>query len=652
MESRPACACGTAMVNAARIRAYAMMGFPEILSKKIKLFLHTSFDTYDGARLELPQIYQVNIVPQPRGPAQYGPLTASEQARSYLFNVDGKLTLGDVRLVFSVPWWERHPAAYGVTGQIIREDLPEDTAQDPMTGELACPDEPPYDDPNDLCYDKARRRDSRYDWYDRYAFAEYKNKLADNRFQLSLKGFGVWTTHRMPLENFFPGQPALENGFSYKANWDSYRVGGALDTETRLTDSLGLLVGGEAFYDWLPDRTPNSLQGAGTEIVVFAPVDVSLLPLPCPLRPDGLGGAEFIPGCPTTQIFESNRTTLSTYGDLQWKLTKDVAVDGGARFQVAPEGMGNLPYDPVTLFSGAAVWNFTENWHLKGTYAQGFRPPVFNNTHSGAGSANIAGDPDILVERSNAVQGEVNARLFRGQGALRELSVRADYSYTVLSDLIEIRRETRYQNAGERGIHSAEFLGKAYVNGGHRFELSYTWLRMASEDVGLFRSLPEHWFQAQTVFNAVDDKLFFWTRYRVVGSLEDPNQLVEYRDLAYDEFGQPYNVQTGAMGPLFVAPHETVMDHLPASGRLSAGVIYMPWPKFETELSVQNALNERSYFPDLPYNLAPTVRPVAAGAIRLLGQRDRYLSVLANDSAIRPHVRGDRVGGPADGLRR
>jgi 2-polyprenyl-6-methoxyphenol hydroxylase-like FAD-dependent oxidoreductase len=69
---------------------------------------------------------------------------------------------------------------------------------------------------------------------------------------------------------------------------------------------------------------------------------------------------------------------------------------------------------------------------------------------------------------------------------------------------------------------------------------------------------------------------------RVIGSLEDPNQIVEYRDMAYDELGRPYNVVTGAMGPFSAESHAAVLDHLPASRRLSAGFLYWPWPEVES----------------------------------------------------------------------
>ncbi len=593
------------------LRTYLMVGVPKILSRKVKLFLHGSFETYQGPKTELPQLYLTSLLPNPRGPTTYGPLTASEQARSYMADIDGKLTLGDFKLTVSAPWGRRYYPIGGLTGRVVLEDLPEDDAVDPVTGEPACPDDGMDADPTDVCYDKAgNSRHHIYNWWDQYGVGEYKRRFAGNRFGMSIKGYGERFSRDVQASNAFSPQPLLEGGAQIKLNLTSYRVGSAADFDLRAADSVRILFGGESFYEWLPDRTTGSRQGAGAEATFRGPADLSRLPLNCPIRPDGMGGTEFVPGCPTTSVFETDRATVATYGDVQWSITDDLAIDGGARLQAAPASLGNLSYDPEALFSGAAVYQFAENWYLKANYAEGFRAPVFNNTQTNVNSTNLVGDPDISVERSQAVQGEVNARLFRGRGALRELGLRADYSYTWLTDLIQVVG-SRYLNTGERGIHSAELLAKAYLNGGHRLELAYTWMQVATDDLGLFRALPEHWYHLGAVFNAIDDRLAFWTRLRIIGSMEDPNQLVEYRDLAYDEFGRPYDQVTGAMGPIAVPSHDAVFDHLPASGRLSAGFLYWPWEKMEIEAAIHNAFNERAYHPDVFYTLAPQIERLA-----------------------------------------
>src|SRR5690606_23967305 len=101
-----------------------------------------------------------------------------------------------------------------------------------------------------------------------------------------------------------------------------------------------------------------------------------------------------------------------------------------------------------------------------------------------------------------------------------------------------------YSNSGDRGIASAEFLGKLYVQGGHRLELGYTWMHVSTADRGIIKSLPEHWFNLAAVFNLVSDRLTGTTNVRVVGAAEDPNRLVEYRGSSYDAAGTPMNPVT------------------------------------------------------------------------------------------------------------
>jgi len=97
--------------------------------------------------------------------------------------------------------------------------------------------------------------------------------------------------------------------------------------------------------------------------------------------------------------------------------------------------------------------------------------------------------PELTVETSDAAQVEVNARIWKGERRIRELSFRIDGSYTRINNQIQITAGN-YVNSGERGLASAEFLGKLYVQGGHRIELGYTWLRADTSDRGRLRNLP------------------------------------------------------------------------------------------------------------------------------------------------------------------
>ena len=95
----------------------------------------------------------------------------------------------------------------------------------------------------------------------------------------------------------------------------------------------------------------------------------------------------------------------------------------------------------------------------------------------------IGGNPDLSVETSDAAQAEVNARIWKGERRIRELSFRVDASYTRIDNLIQVT-QGKYSNSGECGIASLELLAKLYVQGNHRLELGYTYLRVDTSDTG------------------------------------------------------------------------------------------------------------------------------------------------------------------------
>jgi outer membrane receptor protein involved in Fe transport len=246
------------------------------------------------------------------------------------------------------------------------------------------------------------------------------------------------------------------------------------------------------------------------------------------------------------------------------------------------------------------VWNFIPNWHLKLNYAQGFRPPVFNNTTSNGVGLQIGGNPNLTVETSDATQAEINARIFKGERRIRELSFRVDGSYTRINNLIQIS-SGNYTNTGQRGMASLEFLGKLYLQGGHRLELGYTYLRGDSSDKGRLLALPENWFSLAGVWSLIGSKLTATTTLRVTGAAEDPNRLVDYRGTTYVTTPIPGTVQ----GAVTVNPTDLVLDRLPPIADLSLGVQYSPTPKLAIRVSAYNALWSHAYQPDVFFDYEP-----------------------------------------------
>jgi outer membrane receptor protein involved in Fe transport len=580
-------------------RAYAMAGAPNLLGGKLKLFAHASVETYQGPEFDMPLLQFHSALPQPNSANIYGPLTETDQAQSAIVTLDGKLTFGKLQLRVMAPFGQNYNPM-GLSGQPVRQTLPEDAQ---------CPTD--TTDPG--CVDPRRTsRKNREDVFDRYAVLEYRTRFAQEKagiaartyLQQFVRGFD-------PLQVLAPS-PLLPGGLAFKTDLTSYRAGGAFDGDVELTPELRLLYGAEAFREWKPDNVTSSLQGDGTQSELVAPYDLTRVPLLCPRTPDGTPVA----GCPLTFAFPASRTVLGAYLDPQYRPNKRLIFDLGGRVQVAPGALGSLSYDMNTTIAATLVWNFIPNWHLKLNYAQGFRPPVFNNTTSNGEGLQIGGNPNLTVETSDATQAEVNARIFKGERRIRELSFRVDGSYTRVKNLIQVA-SGNYDNSGDRGMTSLEFLGKLYLQGGHRLEFGYTYLRGDTSDKGRLRSLPENWFSLAGVWSLIGSKLTATTTFRITGAAEDPNRLVEYRGNAYlhcpvvDPGFNPYCVpgyKEGAVPPAsttMVAATDLVLDRLPPIADLSLGLTYAPTPRLAIRASAYDALFGHTYQPDVFFDYEP-----------------------------------------------
>jgi outer membrane receptor protein involved in Fe transport len=368
----------------------------------------------------------------------------------------------------------------------------------------------------------------------------------------------------------------VEGGLAFRALSEIFRAGGSVDGDLDLGSHARLLYGVEAFHEWVDENTERSRGGPGIEATFLSPYDLAKLPFACPSTGVWDPAArvpvqtQLVAGCPVTVVFQVSRTTLGGFTSLQLRPTSRLILDGGVRLQAAPTlSARSRGYGLTPTFSATAVVELATDWHVKLNYAEGFRPPVFNNTDANGEAVNIGGSPTLRVETSRAAQAEINARLLKGRGAIRELDLRADYSYTTLDDYIAFIAG-RYANTGERGIHSAELLAKLYLKGGHRVELGYTFNRIDMSDKGTFHAMPNHWLSLSAVHLLAGARLELATVLRVYGAFEDPNRRVEARGLAADP-------TTGASYPgdptqsVAVQPYETVIDRAPPAAELQVG---------------------------------------------------------------------------------
>ncbi len=538
--------------NKQDFKGYAMFG-KTFFNGKLKLFQHISYETFIGETFDIPQFLVSTPAPQPAGVAYYAGNAPRDPYRSWLVVVDGKYSYGPLSLYYMLPFGDIHP---------------------------------------NMVFANAIVQGDTFNHYDRYGVLEYKDRYAKDRVGLTVKGYAVqfvrdYSIQLFPSSAFFPQQTGINNGlgglhFSF-AGQKIFRFGGTADLDINLPLNIRLLAGGEFFYEGLRESNET----------FASPGDAMNLPLICPVDMNGMR----IPLCPRIYGQDTGRYVAAGYVDAQYRPFQKLTLDGGVRIQ---KGFGDLPYDIVPLGSAAIVYNFLPDYHIKLNYATGFRSPVFQNTSIPAGGVSYGSNPNLQTESSQSFQGELNARLLRNVRKVRELEVRADYSYTVLSRLIQIRNST-YGNTGKRAIHSAEGYAKLYLNGEHFLQASYTYLNSTTTDLGVVRTIPNHWAVLGASFNLVKNLLDVNVNLQIFGAYEDPNRVVTSSagNLGGSQF-------PGASSS--ARPSDLTFDRLTPVANLQLG-FRLRFLKDKLQISGQfyNVLNQHWYYTDNFSDFTPTV---------------------------------------------
>ncbi len=543
--------------NKQDFKAYALFG-KTFFDGKLKIFQHLSYENFIGMVSDIPQFLLSEPAPQPGGIAYYAANAPRDPGRSWMVIVDGKYSYGPLSLYYMLPFGDMHPNL-GFGSVLISQ------------GE-------------------------NWQHYDRYGVLEYKDRFAKDRIGLTVKGYGTqfvrdFSIQLFPSSAFLPRNPANPNdvgGLNLNFTGQKiFRFGGTADLDFNLPFHIRLLAGGEFFYEGLRDSSAHFVD----------PSDVNDLPILCPVQPDGTpGGYTRIPLCPRVYGNDTGRYVAAGYVDAQWRPFQKLTLDGGVRIQ---KGFGDLPYDLVPLGSAAIVYNFLPDYHVKLNYATGFRSPVFQNTSIPAGGVSYGSNPNLKTEGSQSFQGELNARLLRNIRKVRELELRADYSYTVLSNLIQILGG-QYGNTGKRAIHSVEGYAKLYLNGDHFLQASYTYLNSTTTDAGVVRTTPNHWVVLGASFNIVKNLLDLNMNLAVFGAYEDPNRVPT--GSAASAGGNDFTGATTA------ATSDLGWDRLTPVANLQLG-FRLRFLKDRLQFSGQfyNVLNQHWYYTDPFGDLTPSI---------------------------------------------
>ena len=565
-------------------RAYVLFGksFRFKRGPKLSIVQHLSYETYIGPRFNQLATVSRNSAPSPVGPHVYSVFADTNPERSFIVNVDGKISYGPVTLAYSMPF------------ALMNTSL--SFANSPTSGRWDTATGGPAGEPirNHL------------QSFDRYVTLQYKGRFLKDRLGLDVKSYAVEFVRDLDAV-LLPGSSRNPSGTTFNTDIRSYRVGLTVDGDATLPLRNRLLWGGDLFYEWVPEPT-----------VHFPLSEPKDLPISCPLEKPGMTTPVFKPQCPVPFLFATNRLVTALYISDTFRPVQSLTLDAGVRLQggfgQAQYIKGNLGGNGVILGSASLVWNFYRDMHLKANYASGFRPPVFNNTDSNGTAVQFGGSHQLSNETSQAFQGEWNAKLLRNIGPIRALQLRVDYAFTDLRGLIVIsngsytNRRTDINGVAtgdgsdsHRAIHSVESAARLYI-GDHTLSANYTFLHVSTNDRGVLRSMPQHSFNLGWVLSVIPGWLEQNGTLQVVGSYDDPNRV---RTLSL------------ADGSTIANFSDLTFDKLPPQAILNLGVrAHFFKNRLWTSLNFYNVLNQRYFYPDPFYDLAPTleVTPTPAPA--------------------------------------
>jgi outer membrane receptor protein involved in Fe transport len=553
-------------------RAYALFG-KSFWSGKLKIFQHVSYENYIGPTYDIPNYLASAPSPQPQGPSFFAANNELYPPRSWFVMFDGKVSLGPVTLEYQVPFAQSYQVLTFASAVVPNNGITQ---------------------------------------AHRFVFLDYRDRFAKDLFGIDVKAY--WTSFAedfniqlyQPFVQFppFTGPLGPNIGglhFNFNPQYNSLiqRTGLTLDTDLNLKYGFKVLFGGEFFYESVSGLTEvlTSAQYADPSVATpMVPTSSPLgYPLVCPQVQNPNGSFSYVPQCPHQFTNDKSRVVGALYADLQYRPIAKLTFDGGVRVQ---KGFGQRPYDFTPLYSGAIVYAFLPDYHLKANYTTGFRPPTFNNTDAAAGGILIAANPNLRNETSQSFQGEFNARLLRNVRKIRELEIRLDYAYTFLSNVIEFKGSA-YANSGTRGIHSVEALGRLYLSGDHYLTGSYTFLYQTISDYGFGKNSPNHWVSLGATFNLVKNLLDVNTNLLVTGAFRDPNR--------YATITNPIpGATTGATATSLTFDRLTPVALLQLGFRLRF---------LHERLSITgqfyNVLNQRFYYVDPFYDLTPAIEEQA-----------------------------------------
>ena len=601
---------------------------------KLRMLLNVSFYSSEWAeyKIQADGLLPPFNSPAPDGAFAFRPSTVPVHTpRNYYFAATGNVGFGPVQADWHIPWirqWRPLP------NHMIRTDHP--TLWNPnANGGLGAAEYAPTTcsfDPTLPCRSmRVFPLGQNGDFH--LVSARYQDQFWESRIGITARAYWTGFLNQSPRQAFIPpsiwrapyigddflagSKPYPDSMFGMKYFTDQYRGGGSIDVTAQLPYRNRAIVGGEVFIEGVKAKYQKECNG------------------------DQAMTCEALNQNTTNQFLQDDgsiryahslienpgqRLVAAAFINDEWRPFQRLALSAGVRFQhlrldvdtTAPSliwadtGTGKdgtfgtshtKSNQNVVLGAAAGTFNVWKKTHLKVNFTQGFRPPrLFDLIAPIAGSpSSYPGNPSLEVENSYAIEGEANTLLLERYKGIRKLYLRADYSFSRISNLI-VRPQLIAINAGERVANSVEFAMFLEGMKGWNVWLNYYFLDLVDADTGPVRNVARQKVNVGGAIKLFGGKLELSTVLSLVGPRDDLNR--EFlTDAAHATLSFP--------GGYITTPAMVRIDHmgwLPL-WRVGAWVRNVV-PKVDFSLFVDNLLDVRYSIPDAEWQARQAPMPI------------------------------------------
>ena len=611
---------------------------------KLRVFLNASFYSFEwgDVMLRADGLLPPLSAPSPDGAFNYRTSTVPVTTpRSYTFAATGNIGYGPVQFDFHIPWDRMYRP---LVNQQTRSDYPmiwyDPDGSGPLPASLVHANSTcsPYRMGGSItppCYPLSypvlgmanfHILSLRYQdqfWENRIGVTArgYYTGFLDDSTQTALLPVGVFQSPYIGNDFFIGSKPSPLSSMGTRYFADIYRAGGNVDVTAQLPYHNRAIVGAEVFVEGQRAKYGAVCSGDDSLRCLHNNQDSSYR-----YDIDGDG----VPDRWGRSIVEypAQRIVAAAFLHDEWRPIPRLALSAGIRYQhldlnvdyQAPSiiyadtsqaasdaiRLKNITSSKdVVLGAAAATFNIWKKTHIKANFTQGFRPPKLFDLDApiNPGPSQYPGNPALDVEKSYALEGELNTLLLERYRGIRKLYLRADYSYTRISNLI-VRPAMIAVNSGERTANSVEFAMLLEGMKGWNFWLNYYFLDLVDADTGPVRNVARQKINLGGALKLFGGKLELTTVLSLVGPTDDLNR----KFLADND----HLSSLKGLGLVYsTTPAMLRIDHYPwlPLWRVGAWVRNVV-PKVDFSLFVDNLLDVRYVIADAEWNARQAPMPI------------------------------------------